>query len=385
MTEVNLEHYHEREQSLIKHEILKKYLERFAHIVGSWTDGLIYVDAFSGPWNSVDPDLQDASFSIALNQLRAGRDTAADVFKKQLSLACIFLESNKAAFSQLSDFASRQSDVEVIPLNAEFEHSIQELVSIIKSKKKGWFPFIFIDPKGWKGFSMETIEPLIQLKPCEVLVNFMTGHIQRFIQDERDGLKASFRRLYGDDSYERRIEGLEGKEREEAMVFAYADRLATVGNYPFVSVTIVLHPTKDRTHFHLIYASRDLKGIEVFKQAERKALQLSETVRSDAKRRARELSTGQLELFSGTEMPETSYLDGLRDRYQQKAGAAMLELARSRPQVAYDDLYAVGLRFPTVQEAFVRQWIRERGEFIGIPAGKREPTTKKGIRVRLFS
>ena len=55
--------YFGREQSLIKHRILEKYLERFAVIIGSWCDGIIYVDGFSGPWNVQSSKLDDASFS----------------------------------------------------------------------------------------------------------------------------------------------------------------------------------------------------------------------------------------------------------------------------------------------------------------------------------
>jgi hypothetical protein len=55
--------YFGREQSLIKHIILEKYLERFAVITGSWCDGIIYVDGFSGPWNVQSEKLDDASFS----------------------------------------------------------------------------------------------------------------------------------------------------------------------------------------------------------------------------------------------------------------------------------------------------------------------------------
>lgn len=74
--------YYRREQSQIKHEVLKKYLERFAHIVGMWAKGLIYVDAFSGPWNSVDPNLSHSSFAIAVNQLRIARSTVAERFHR---------------------------------------------------------------------------------------------------------------------------------------------------------------------------------------------------------------------------------------------------------------------------------------------------------------
>jgi hypothetical protein len=38
------EHYEGREQTLIKHFILRHYLERFAHIIGSRWSTLSYID-----------------------------------------------------------------------------------------------------------------------------------------------------------------------------------------------------------------------------------------------------------------------------------------------------------------------------------------------------
>src|SRR5688572_19722767 len=97
--------YFGREQSLIKHIILEKYLERFAVITGSWCDGIVYVDGFSGPWNVQSEKLDDASFSIALKQLRNARETVRQRFKKGLKIKCVFLEKKPDAFARLKQFA----------------------------------------------------------------------------------------------------------------------------------------------------------------------------------------------------------------------------------------------------------------------------------------
>ena len=374
--------YYEREQSQIKHVILDKYLERFARIVGSWAKGLIYIDAFSGPWNSLSDDLSDSSFAIACNQLRAARESVEKIYKKTVPISCVFLETDPDAFRQLESFARAQKDLEIVALNRSFESVIPDLVQFIKSKPRGYFPFVLIDPKGWKGFAMDSIRELIQLEPCEVLVNFMTGHIQRFIEDERDGVNASFRKLFGDDSFERRIEGLEGREREDAIVEAYAERLKSVGRYPYTCTTFVLQPTRDRTHYHLVYATRDVKGIQVFKEAEQKALTLSESIRSDAKRRARENRSKQLELFSGTELPDISHLDNLQEHYERLAIEVIETIFLSRTEIPYDELFAHVLRFPMVQESFVKAWVKDHAEVIGQPE-KKVPQIRQNHVVRL--
>jgi hypothetical protein len=57
--------YAGREQTQVKHFVLQKYLERFAHIIGFRWRAITYVDCFSGPWNVGSDELEDSSFAIA--------------------------------------------------------------------------------------------------------------------------------------------------------------------------------------------------------------------------------------------------------------------------------------------------------------------------------
>jgi len=60
---------------------------------------------------------------------------------------------------------------------------------------------------------------------------------------------------------------------------------------------LLARTTRERTHYHLIYATRHHKGVQVFKDAERHASGLMAYVRADAQQRHRINSTGQDELF----------------------------------------------------------------------------------------
>src|SRR5579864_4044295 len=96
--------YSGREQTLVKHFILRKYLERFAHIVGTFADSITYVDCFSGPWNVRSDDLKDSSFAIALEELRKARTTLAGK-GRTLKIRCMFLEKQSTAYARLQEFA----------------------------------------------------------------------------------------------------------------------------------------------------------------------------------------------------------------------------------------------------------------------------------------
>lgn len=178
MSEAEL--YEGREQTLIKHLILRKYLERFAHIIGSRWNSITYIDCFSGPWNVRSDELKDSSFSIELEELRKARETHR-LKGKNIKLRCFFLEKDPEAYARLKEFAKQIHDVEVDTKNAELESSIHAITSFVRQGGSDTFPFIFIDPTGWTGFAMDIIAQLLRLEPGEVLINFMTGHVERFI------------------------------------------------------------------------------------------------------------------------------------------------------------------------------------------------------------
>jgi hypothetical protein len=159
-------------------------------------------------------------------------------------------------------------------------------------------------------------------------------------------------------------------------VFAYAERISAVGNYAYVPVTVVPNPEKDSTHFHLVYATRNLIGFGVFKNAERQALQVAGEVRADAKRRKRERESGNLELFQGESLPDTNYTDRLSLHYRTLARAKVLELLRKQKQVPYDLLFPLALRYPFVTEQDLRFWIDEIADKFGLKP--REQVLKTG-------
>jgi three-Cys-motif partner protein len=343
-----------REQTLVKHLILKKYLERFAHIIGSHWSTITYVDCFSGPWNVRSNELKDSSFSIALNELRKARETHA-ANNKTVLLRCLFLEKDPEAFNRLKEFADVVSDAEVLPLNLELEEAVTEIVAFLKKGGTNSFPFVFIDPTGWTGFAMDVIKPLLQFNPGEVLINFMTGDIRRFATSPHQQTEQSFLRLFGSREFKKVVEGLSGMDREDALVAEYRNIVAARGNFKFTCSAIVLHPEFDRTRFHLIYATRHPKGVKVFKEAERAAMQQMQQIRGDLQERKHEDDAQQALLPDMWR--DSSYFDSLRERYTQRAKNAVLEFLRGNQRRSYDETWEVAMSFPLTWESDLRGWL----------------------------
>lgn len=374
----NGELYTGREQTLVKHFILQKYLERFAYIVGSHWDTLTYVDCFSGPWNARSEKFEDSSFAIALKELRNARDTLAKQRGRNIQLRCFFLEKNRAAYARLKEFADGVKDATIETRNATLEESIPDISDFVKRGGAKAFPFVFIDPTGWTGFEMETITPLLQLNPGEVLINFMTGHIRRFLDSPQEETQDSFRRLFGSGAFRAKVQGLALLEREDAAVLEYTRNAKSVGGFNFGCNAIVLHPEMDRTHFNLIYLTRNLKGIEVFKDAEKKAMEVQEGVRAEAQQRKRVASKGQSELFGSKELHDSTHYESLRERYLAKARRLVLQALELKRRLLYDDAWILALSEPMSWESDLKQWIEEwkesgRLEVAGMQPRQRVP------------
>lgn len=379
----NGELYAGREQTLVKHFILQKYLERFAYIVGAHWDTLTYVDCFSGPWNGRSDRFEDSSFAIALKELRNARDTLAKQRGRTVQLRCFFLERNRAAFAKLKEFADGVKDAKIETRNATLEESISDISGFVKGGGTKAFPFVFIDPTGWTGFEMETITPLLRLNPGEVLINFMTGHIRRFLDSPQEETQDGFRRLFGSGAFRAKVQGLALLEREDAAVEEYTRNAKSVGGFNFGCNAIVLHPEIDRTHFNLIYLTRNLKGIEVFKDAEKKAMELQETARADAQQRKRVARKGQPELFGSKEFHDSTHYESLRERYLAKARGLVQHALESNGRLLYEDAWILALSEPMSWESDLKLWVKEwkeegRLEVVGIQPGQRVPHRSEG-------
>ncbi len=374
--------YAGREQTQVKHFILRKYLERFAHIIGfRWTT-ITYVDCFSGPWKEKSAELKDTSFVIALNELRKARETHRD-----LRLRCLFLEKAPKAFQKLKEFAATVTDAEVDTLNRELADAVPDIVGFIRKGGSASFPFIFIDPTGWTGFGMETIAPLLRQCPSEVLINFMTDYIRRFIDHPRQQTRDQFKTLFGSSDAKGQIEKLAtDQDREDALFRAYATSVKRTGGFSHVCAAIVLYPLRDRSYFHLIYGTRNRAGVAAFKDVEKKAMEVMERARAEVKQHRRVKKTQQPELFASEVMSSTRPIDQLRTRYLHEAKEQVVQLLEAQRSVAYETIWDLALSLPLVWESDVKDWLKEwrtqdLARVEGLRPGQRVPKLDQGITI----
>src|SRR5262249_47024230 len=150
---------------------------------------------------------------------------------------------NRDAYAHLEQFARAVTDAEVQTRNLTLAEARDEILSFVRSGSARSFPFLFIDPTGWSGLDMEVIRPLLQLTPSEVLINFITDYIRRFVESPKDETADSFDRFFGRAGLRERILGIKDpQKREDELFLSYARQVQTTGGYDHSCAAIVLHP-----------------------------------------------------------------------------------------------------------------------------------------------
>ena len=356
---LDLAWYKGREQTFIKHTVLRRYLQKLAYKVGSWCPVINYVDCFAGPWQQASEDLEDTSPFIAIRELRLARDELRRRGKPGFDIRCLFIEKERPAWQLLTDRTRNIQDLQVETVNGVFENYI-EFIRRFASVGSTAFTFFFIDPTGWTGYPMETIAPILRHQPGEVLINFMTGHIKRFIDDDRPEDRQTFDSLFGSREYRNRWKELSGSDREDEIVRTYSRHVHSVGRFRYVASSAVLDPLKDRSHFHLIYATRHIEGLRVFRNdAERPAAEEQKQTRYQVQTSA----SDQLALFD--QPVGKTYSDELREKFHRQAHDRLKGLLRSTGRILFEDLEAEALLFPFMNTASLKEWLeigKRRGD-----------------------
>lgn len=376
------ESYAGREQSAVKHLILKSYLEKLAYKVGFFRSGTLnYIDGFSGPWESQTADLSDTSPSLALQKLLEVRAGLAK-HGRQIDVRAFFVSPKREGAEQLRALQARFTSATIEVVEQTFEESLERARNFA-SEGRDPFTFIFIDHTGWTGFRLQEITPLLRQDHNEVLINFMTGHIIRFIDSPDSRYEASFDELFGGALDRDAWRSLKGLDREDCIVETYCQRVAQAGKYRHCVSSVILNPTRNRSHFHLVYGTHSDEGLVTFRKVERDALEFQRNERADAQQRSRIERTGQTELFGGP-APRT-YEDELRERYLTRA-TAKIDAHITTGDMSWDDLLIAALRIPMIAESDVKDWLKKlqaRGAVQVLGLAAREKVPKRGQKHRI--
>jgi three-Cys-motif partner protein len=360
MPNVDLKHYIGREQAYVKHCLLEKYLAPLVYKVGSAWDSIVYIEGFSGPWKVNDPDLRDSSFGVALETLRAAHVGLYETRGRKVPIEMILVEANKQAFEILEWYAKKKTmpGFSVHPLFGEFAYEIPNIQHLVSVNCRNPFRFVFLDPKGWADIPMKEMETFLRDRSCEVLINLMTRHIVRFLDEESRA--ESYNNLFGRIGVLEKLRGFpkENNERAEQAVREYCRSLRKLCGYTYVSSAVILEPLEESVRYYLVYGTNSIEGLKVFKKAEMNAAEIQDRVRKETRIR----NSRQEEFFFGPDSPKSKMAQTLRSRYLRRAREKVLKVLKQNTNsrgVSYRDLFREAMAFPLITPGDLEDWMDE--------------------------
>ena len=158
--------------TLAKHEILRRYLDAWFPILGSWQGRVLYLDAFAGP--GVYKGGEPGSPIVALEALLSRPDFPK---LRRCEFVFIFLEPREDRFAVLQEKVAELQDryspfpnnVRVSVQQKKFDEGATEILGELEKQKTELAPtFAFIDPFGFKDTPLELICRLLNFPQCEV-------------------------------------------------------------------------------------------------------------------------------------------------------------------------------------------------------------------------
>jgi three-Cys-motif partner protein len=325
----------------VKHYFLENYLERLIHKTASRYDEIVYVDGFSGPWQSRGENYQDTSFGIALSALRKAKASWRDR-GRTVRMAAYLIERNRSAFGELSRIPARFPDVDVHTVNDDF---VQFAPRLLKQIPAGAFAFVLIDPKGWR-IPISQLGALLGRANTEVVFTFMFDFINRAASIDAPKIIEGLAELMPHGTWRERLAAIHPEStdtselRRAVLVEGFSESLATIGHYQYVAEIPILRPLKNRILYSLFYATRHPAGIQVFRDCQLKTLREEAAVRGVAKRNDVRSKTGQEELFSSEVQMAPSEIEAYLEAERTAAQATVLQLTPASPaSVSYGDIW----------------------------------------------
>jgi len=251
-----------------KHDILARYLDGWYPILSSWNGRVVFLDGFAGRGRYNDGS--EGSPLIALRHLLDHRNFP-QMRNREFVFYFVEADRNNAEALQeaLNEFrASREPwppNVRYYVVNERFDVTASAIINQLREQRRTLAPtFAFIDPFGYSGLPMDLLAELLAYSRSELFVNFMVGHVMRFI--ERDGQENAMRSLFGMD-VRAILDGYTSEaDRVEHLHNVYKRQLHERVGFPYVQSFAMINSTGN-VGYYLFHGTRHLKGVKLMKEA----------------------------------------------------------------------------------------------------------------------
>ena len=344
MTE--LEDYKGKEQTYLKHYVLENYLEKLCYIIGSsWDKQICYIDCFSGPWRSETENYKDTSIGISLKVLKEVKKGLLESQNKRVNFKAIYIEKNKQAFNELENILEKENTIETAAINDKFENAVDQILDEVGDS----FSLFFIDPIGWKGYGFNEINSILTHQPSELIINFMFDSINRFIETDKE--EENFNKLFGGTEWKEDLNLDQTTDREKSIVNYYKSLLKEKADWNYVTNSIIPYPEKDKTYFHLLYATRHIKGLKKYKKIDYNLLD------EQVKARTKAQNGIQQSLFSDDNGLKDPYIAEVKKENVKSIKNDLIGFIKENKTIKYTEILDWALEKEMVHENDIRNFI----------------------------
>lgn len=249
-----------REASIIKGRIVAKYFPSWARIISNNTNqDIAYIDLFCGPGK-----YEDGTKSTPLLVLEEA--ITNDSIRGRL--ISIFTDKEDEYVENLNEEISKIHGIDKLrhkPFIKRIEVG-EQIVEILKNSKL--IPsFVFLDPCGYKGLSLELINSILKDWGCETLFFFNYNRINAGIHNDR--VEDHIDKIFGRERAEKLRKYLSNigstYRREKAILMALIEALTEeYGKY--VQHFCVKDKDKARTSHYLIFVTKNFTGFDIMRE-----------------------------------------------------------------------------------------------------------------------
>jgi three-Cys-motif partner protein len=254
-------------QTEVKHRLLEKYLDPWLNKISTVSPEVHFLDGFAGRGEYTDGS--KGSPLIAMDVADRKLREEGWINNRLSRFEVIAVEDNEQNYQNLKDCLDKKNSETDVRINAEcynkqFHDYASEYIETYRREPNACF--VFIDPFGFSGVPLDTIQELINLRSTgiELFITFMSGKIAQFLTNETH--QEAINEAFGTTEWRERIdENATKEERAEQLMLYYETRLRNEADISYVWPFQMYEESKRQTSYHLLHATNHFDGFELMK------------------------------------------------------------------------------------------------------------------------
>lgn len=261
-----------QEQTAMKHNAIAYYLPVWLKILGSWHKNLNFIDGFGGVGAyHTQNDIKNGEYTS--NKFGSPIISSRAIAKLESSKTItsgniVIIDEEKCCLENVEKIIGHlniQLKGKIFYQVGNFDGAINGFLDEFDKSKGELAPtFFLIDPFGFSGIKMTTLERIMRRPKTEILLNFMYNALQRWMNHPDEKIIKIYDDYFGGDQWRCcKDKRLEQKETELVRLFREKSKQFSKWVYPFK----LKFPNQDKTYYYLIHLTNNWRGCSLMKDS----------------------------------------------------------------------------------------------------------------------